>query len=71
MSKKIMREVTTVYHGADGHTVLYGPGQRFPLDADLPDWVETIDVVVDEPEPKAAKAEAKPAAAAGGGAARK
>jgi hypothetical protein len=61
VAKKIMREVTQPYHGADGLSVLYGPGDRFPLDADLPADLTTRDVIVDVPDEKPAAA--KPAAA--------
>jgi len=60
--KKIMREVTQPYHAADGLEVLYGPGERFPLDADLPADLTTRDVIVDVPDDPAPKPGPKPVA---------
>lgn len=50
MTKRIMRVVTSPYHGADGMSVLYQPGERFPVDADLPADLQLTDIVVDDGE---------------------
>jgi hypothetical protein len=56
MSAKIMLEVTQPFHKS-GTEVLYQPGERFPLDAELPEGVSVRQVIVDVPdvpEPKVA-----------------
>jgi hypothetical protein len=66
VSRQVVLEVTSPYH-ANGREVLYQPGTQFPLDADLPPDVRVVEVVAEVPDPPA-KADAKPAAAAGKGA---
>jgi hypothetical protein len=63
MAKQIMLEVTQPFHKS-GTEVAYQPGERFPLGADLPDGVSVREVIVDVPDEKPAKSEAKPAAKA-------
>lgn len=68
---KVMLEVADTYYAPDGHTVLYGPGERHGLDEKLPADLRTRQVIVAEggehahaPAPaQAAEAPAKPAAA--------
>jgi hypothetical protein len=55
---EIMLEVTQPFHKS-GTEVLYQPGERFPLGAELPEGVSVRQVIVDvpdAPEPKAAAA---------------
>ena len=64
MAHEVVRVVTQPFHGPDGIEVLYQPGDRVPVDADLPYGVRTalgVAEVEDKPEP------AKPAAKAPAG----
>jgi hypothetical protein len=66
MAHEVVRIVTQPFHGADGIEVLYQPGDRVPVDADLPYGVRTalgVAEVEDKPEP-AAEAPDKPKPAA-------
>jgi hypothetical protein len=57
MAHEVVRVVTQPFHGADGIEVLYSPGDRVPVDADLPDGLRTalaVAEVADDPEPEAA-----------------
>jgi len=71
MSRQVVLEVTSPYH-ADGRTVLYSPGQQFPLDAGLPPDVRVREVIAEVPDapvkqdPKPAAPAAKAAAKAPG-----
>ena len=61
MGMRIMLEVSQPVHGPDGQ-VLYQPGERFPLDADLEGVpVRIVQVPDDEVAPAPAPAEEKPA----------
>lgn len=66
MAHEVIRTVTQPFHGKDGIEVLYQPGDRVPVDADLPDGIRTtlgVAEVQDKPEPEAgAVDEPKPAA---------
>jgi hypothetical protein len=60
MSRQVVLEVTSPYH-ADGRTVLYSPGQQFPLGTDLPPDVRVREVVAEVPDaPVKAAAPAEP-----------
>jgi hypothetical protein len=66
MAHEVVRTVTQPFHGKDGIEVLYHPGDRVPVDADLPYGVRTtlgVAEVEDKPEP-AAEAADKPKLAA-------
>jgi len=63
MGMRVMLEVSQPVHGPDGQ-VVYQPGERFPLDADLEGVPVRIVQVAEEdaPAPAAEKPAAKPAA---------
>jgi hypothetical protein len=66
MAHKVVKEVTQPVHGPDGFSVLFGPGDQFPEDHELPPevpWRLVVAEAPDEPEPaaKPAAAAAKPA----------
>ena len=60
----VVQVVTQPFHGPDGNSVLYSPGDQFPEGEELPEGVRTTLAVaeVPEPEPKAAEAPAEKAA---------
>jgi hypothetical protein len=67
MAHEVVRVVTQPFHGADGIEVLYSPGDRVPVDGNLPDGLRTTLAVAeaaDKPEaaPEPAKAPGKTAA---------
>jgi hypothetical protein len=65
MGKQVMLEVTQPFH-KNGREVLYQPGERFPLDADLPDGVAVREVIADVPDGPKPPPAAKPAGKAPG-----
>jgi hypothetical protein len=59
---EIMLEVTQPFH-KNGTEVLYQPGERFPLGAELPEGVAVRQVIVDvpdAPEPPAPRGPGRP-----------
>jgi hypothetical protein len=63
MAKQVVLEVTQPFHRS-GTEVLYQPGTQFPLGTELPQGISVREVIVDVPDEKPAKSEAKPAAKA-------
>jgi len=64
MALEVMLQVTQPYHGPSGE-LLFEPGQRFPVDADLPESLRTAPVIVEVPDAPAKAAPAKAAKASG------
>jgi hypothetical protein len=59
MAYEVVRVVTQPFHGADGTEVLYSPGDRVPVDAELPHGVRT-QLTVAEVQDKAAAPDKAP-----------
>lgn len=62
MALEVMLQVTQPYHDASG-AVAYDVGQRFPVDADLPEGLRTAPVIVEAPDAPVKAAPAKAAKA--------
>jgi hypothetical protein len=67
MAHEIVRVVTQPFHGPDGIEVLHSPGDRVPVDADLPDGLRTALSVAEVPDPPAPPPPAAPGRAKGAG----